>query len=137
MAEASTTTVRTVITGSGGEGAREQGEAAAARLEEFAGVPLDDEAHEAIADALRQCAARAQAAEAGIAAGGEEAADWLTADPAEPYVPLPEHGTPWRGELLPPVLTESSDPLEGEDAWDQLGQEGTDWVPAPAPGSRT
>lgn len=129
-AEASTTTVRTVISGDGG-GAREQGEAAAARLEDFAGVPLDDEAHAAIAAALRDCAARAQAAEAGIAAGGEEAADWLASDPGEPYVPLPEHGTAWRGEFLPPVLVEGTEPIVGEDAWEQLGTQGVDWVAAP------
>lgn len=128
-AEASTTTVRTVITGGSGEDSREQGEAAAARLEDFAGVPLDEEAHAAIAAALRDCAARAQAAEAGIAAGGEEATDWLTSDPNEPYIPLSEHGTAWRGEFLPPVLVEEAEPHDGEDAWDQLGKEGIDWVP--------
>lgn len=129
-AEASATTVRTVIPGDGA-GSREQAEAAAARLEHFAGVPLDDEAKDAIMEALRQCAAREQDAQAGIAAGGDEAADWLAADPGEAYVELPEHGTPWRGELLPPVDVEAPDPIEGEDAWQRLGQEGIDWVPAP------
>lgn len=134
-AEASTTTVRTVITGGGSEGAREQGEAAAARLEDFAGVPLDEEAQAAIAAALRDCAARAQAAEVGLAAGGEEATDWLVADPNEPYVALPEKGYPWRGEFLPTVAWEEVADHPGEDAWDQLGKEGVDWVPVrePAP----
>lgn len=130
-AEASATTVRTVISGEG-RASRAQSEAAAARLEGFAGVPLDDEAQAQIMAALRDCAIRAQAAEAGIAAGGEEAADWLADDAVEPYVPLPERGTQWRGELLPPVLVEEVEPLEGEDAWSELGQDGIDWAPAPA-----
>lgn len=127
-AEASTTTVRTVITGAGEDGARVQGEAAAARLDTFAGVPLDAEAHEAIAAALRDCAARAQAAQDGIDKGGEEAIDWLTSDPDEPYVSLAGNGPDWRGEFLPPLMAETSDPLVDEDRWDLLGKEGIDHV---------
>lgn len=134
-AEASTTTVRTVISGAGeAGGGRAQGEAAAARLEAFAGVTLDAEAQAAIAAALRDCAARAQAAEAGLAAGGDEAADWLADDPAEAFVPLAENGSPWRGELLSPVAWEEAPEHPGEDAWERLGSEGVDWVPVGADG---
>ena len=68
-----------------------------------------------------------------MAAFGEEAADWLTDDPAEPYVPLSGNGSPWRGELLPPVALEDAAEHPDEDAWDQLGMEGVDWVPVPVP----
>lgn len=127
-AEASATTVRTVISGEAG-GSRAQAEAAAARLEAFAGVTLDEEAQAQIMAALRDCAARAQATEAGIAAGGDEAADWLSDDPGEPYVPLPDKGTPYRGELLPPVGWEEVEPHEGEDWWPLLGAPLPDWAP--------
>ena len=131
-AEASTTTVRTVIAG-GGEGSREQAEAAAARLESFAGVALDGEAQAQIMAALRDCAARAQQAAAGIDGGGDDAVDWLADDPDEAFVHLPQNGSPYRGELLPPGAWEEAAEHPEEDAWDQLGKEGIDWVAVPAP----
>jgi len=55
-AEAQTTTVRTTITGDGDGAARIAG--AVERIEDFAGVTLDDEAQAAINAALEACAAR-------------------------------------------------------------------------------
>lgn len=59
QAEASTTTVRTVITGpAGGTDAGPLLDATAATLDAFAGVPLDESARAEIARALDACAAR-------------------------------------------------------------------------------
>ena len=122
-AEASATTVRTVISGSSEPTAE-----GAAVLERFEGVTLDEQARAAIMAALHECAARAQQAEAQIAFGGDHSADWLADDPNESFVPLPDKGIPWRGELLPPVEFEVTDALEGEDRWQALGKEIPDWL---------
>jgi len=58
LAEASTTTVRTVISGRGG--ARDL-DATSEAIEGFEGVALDEEAKAAIAEVLRDCAARQRA----------------------------------------------------------------------------
>lgn len=130
-AQASATVIRTVTHGPGTAGA--PGEDAAARLEDFAGVQLDQEAQAAIAAALRDCAGRAQAAQGALEAGGEEAMDHLADDPHEDYVPLLGNASPWRGELLPPVTLEEAAEHPGEDAWDQLGKHGIEWVAAAPP----
>lgn len=60
--EASTTTVRTVITGTGpGDGAAADLGSTAASIEDFAGVPLDDRARAELQAVLEQCAARHRA----------------------------------------------------------------------------
>ncbi|MDP5277604.1 hypothetical protein Q9Q95_01605 [Sphingomonas sp. DG1-23] len=114
-AQASATTMRTVIHGDGGsmDAALRDDEHAAA-LAGFAGVTLDAEAEAAVAAAITACAERRAAADAAIAAGGEEAADAAGDDPGEPFIPLPFEGTPYRGTLEPPVRIE----------------EAVDWVPA-------
>jgi len=128
-AETSTTTVRTVIGGAGGEGGRERVEAAAGALAAFEGLPLDDEAHAAIHSALEACAARAREA---CEATGEEGADWAEADPDAPFVALPPGGHEYRGALEPPVtLEESVAFVPGEAPWSLAGAEAPDWVPAP------
>ena len=127
-AEASTTTVRTVINGAGREGGREKVEAAAGALAEFEGLPLDDEAHAAIAAALEACAARAREAYDAV---GEEGADYAEANPDEPFVTLPHNGREYRGALEPPVtLEEAVEFVPGEMPWQYAGAEVPDWVPA-------
>jgi hypothetical protein len=91
-AEASATTVTTVITGNAsGEDSAARQDKAAASIEEFAGVTLDDEAKAEIMAALEACAAREQALEAAYKqhpnAGFEMAAD---EDLSESFLPLPQ-----------------------------------------------
>ena len=131
-AEASATTVRTVITGGAAKGA--DPEAAAATLAGFEGVQLDEEARAAIMGALHACAARAQADRQDIANGGEAATDAMENDPAESFIPLAANGTPYRGTLEPPVGWEEVVLPEGEDAWDALGQPVPEWAQHLYPG---
>lgn len=126
-AQASATTVRTVITGAPAENAAP---AHAARvLGQFEGITLDPQAHATIMEALHGCAARAQAAEAELDAGGDRAADALADDPDECFVPLPPKGSPWRGALEPPVEVREIELPEGENSWDSLGKPLPDWAP--------
>ena len=124
-AEASATTVRTVISGSGGGADRES---AAETLAGFEGVTLDEAARAAIMAELHACAARAQADQAAIEAGGEEASDVLTDDPNESFVALAPNGTPWRGAFEPPVEWREIVLPEGEDCWDWLGKPLPQWA---------
>jgi hypothetical protein len=122
QAEASTTTVRTVITGAAGGavGAARDDEAAAA-LNGFEGVALDAEAEAAIRAALEACAARARAAEGAYDQGGEAAADAAQEDPNECFF---RSADPYRGELLPPTTIEEFVPFEpGESHWTLAGAE--------------
>ena len=124
-AEASATTVTTVITGSGG-GSGEDGAArqdrAAALVEGFEGLALDEEARAEIMAALSACALREQAVEAAWErtpyAGFELAAD----NPAEDYLTLPSTGMPYHGTLEPPGQYDEAISPEGEDHWALLGQ---------------
>jgi hypothetical protein len=121
QAEASTTTVRTVITGRGagpstGSGLSE----AAAVLNGFEGVALDAEAEAAIARALEECAARARAAEAAYEKGGIAAADAAADDPGESFF----RSDDYHGALIPPCLTEDYVPfVEAEPHWHLAGAE--------------
>jgi len=131
-AEASTTTVRTVITGpstgsgQAGEGALEE---AAGVLEGFEGVRLDAEAEAAIAAALEACAARARAAYAAREKGGIAAMDADEDDPGEPFVRVHHGGPEYRGELVSPVTVEDfvRSP-DGERPWTDAGAEVVEWV---------
>lgn len=119
-AEASTTTVRTVINGPSGSGQSE--DEAAALLNGFAGVALDGEAEAAIAAALEACAARARAADALMGEGGDAAGDAAEAM-GESFVALPDGGDPYRGELLPAMEVEEFVPFaEGEAPWRLAGE---------------
>jgi hypothetical protein len=123
-AEASTTTVRTVITGSGGGEAGEREDEAAALLNGFEGVRLDAEAEAAIAAALEACAARAREADAAYTQGGAAAAEAAEDDPRESFVRLPERGLPYRADLLPPAIMEEFVPFTpGEPHWSLAGAE--------------
>jgi hypothetical protein len=126
VSEASTTTVRTVISG-GGAGANDNGaarlDAAAGVLAGFEGVALDAEAEAAIAAALEACAARARAIDAAYEEGGEAAADAAEAA-GEPFVRLPRDGDPYRGSLVPAVEAEEWVPFTpGEAPWTLAGLE--------------
>ena len=131
-AEASHTTVTTVITGSGaGSGADDAArqDKAAASIEQFAGVALDDKARGEIMAALEACAAREQALEAayerhsdaGFALAVEE-------DLSEAYFPLPETGRAWQGTLEPPVQMEEVELGDDEAHWSQIGREKPEWL---------
>jgi hypothetical protein len=121
-AEASTTTVRTVISGpstSSGQGP-ERDDAAAAVLNGFAGVQLDAEAEAAIAQALLDCAERARAAEAACEGGGVAAEEAAADDPGEVFF----RSADFHGELLPAFGTEAFEPfVEGESHWTLAGAE--------------
>ncbi|HVQ09027.1 MAG TPA: hypothetical protein VMS43_11400 [Allosphingosinicella sp.] len=125
QAEASATTVRTVISGprAGGDPGLRQDEAAEV-LNGFEGVRLDAEAEAAIAAALEACAARARAADAACDQGGEAAADAAEDDPNESFVRVSPQGSPYRGELVPPVGLEEFVPfMPGEPHWSLAGAE--------------
>lgn len=121
-AEASTTTVRTVISGpstGSGQGPERDDEAAAV-LNGFGGVQLDAEAEAAIAQALLDCAERARAAEAACDAGGMAAEAALADDPGESFF----RSGHYHGELLPACITEEFVPfVEDEPHWTLAGAE--------------
>lgn len=126
-AEASQTTVTTVISGGGDGGAAriEADNKAAALLNGFEGMALDDAARAEIMAALHACAAREQAldaAHAQNAARGFEQAAW---DSDEDYLPIPKGANPYVGTLEPPVLLEDLDLAEGEAHWTELRVEET------------
>lgn len=118
-AEASTTTVRTVITGNGK--AADSHESAQA-LENFEGVELDAEAQAAITAALEACAERYRADQELIDADDNEAVAIMVDDPTENYVPACKDGNPYHGELYPPTMMTEYVPFqEGEAHWTHTG----------------
>lgn len=130
-AEAQTTTVRTTITGDGDADGAARIAGAAAQIEGFAGVALDDEAQAAITAALEACAARRRALDTAIDAGGMAARDAMEDDPDEPFIRLPPGGLEWRGALEPPVEIEEWVPfVEDEVPWEQVGAQAADGAAA-------
>lgn len=124
QAEASHTTVTTVIhgDGAGGETQAARETASAALVEAFAGVALDAEAQGEIMAALEACAARERALQG---AGFEVLAD---EDAGEAYLPLPDTARPWAGTLEPPVQFEEVEYFGGDEAhWVQAGAEKPDF----------
>lgn len=125
VAEASHTTVTTVISGNGNgnAGRAEREDKTAALLAGFEGMALDREAQAEIMAALEACAAREQALvaaqERGAVAGFEQAAF----DSGEDYLTLPKGASPYQGVLEPPVQWDEVELAEGESHWTQLGQE--------------
>lgn len=125
-AEASTTTVRTVIDGSGKPQDLAQSVQA---LENFEGIELDAEAEAAISKALEACAARYRATEAIIDAGGDDAVAMLVDDPGESYVMVGRDASPYHGELIPPDRVTEFEPFkEGEAHWTNAGAELPYWA---------
>jgi hypothetical protein len=125
VAEASATTVRTVITGpAGNDDAGARGDAAAAAINGFEGVVLDAEAAAAIAAALEACAARARDADAAFDQGGDAAIEAAADDPGEPFVRVGHGGPHYLGALEPPVALEEFVPFVPEEApWQLAGAE--------------
>jgi hypothetical protein len=126
QAEASATTVRTVITGpaAGGDGRGARGDKAAAVLDAFEGVRLDAEAEAAIAAALEACAARARAADSAYERGGAAAAEAAADDPGAPFVRADLFQGIAIGALEPAAAVEEFVPfVEGEAAWELAGLE--------------
>ena len=128
-AEASHTTVTTVITGgASGEDAAARDDKAAAAIEGFEGMALDDEAKAEIMAALEACAARERALEDAYADPKVDAFEASLEDPGEAYVPISPNALPWHGTLEPPVITEDVE-LDGEEAhWSRVGAEKSDQV---------
>jgi hypothetical protein len=124
-AEASATTVRTVITGpAANDDAGARADAAAEMLNEFQGVELDAEAAAAIAAALEACAARARAADAAYDQGGDAAIEAAADDPDEKFVRVGQRGPHYLGALEPAVTIEEFVPfVEGEAPWQLAGAE--------------
>jgi hypothetical protein len=132
VAEAATTTVRTVITGPGagtGQAANDDergalGDKAAAVLGAFEGVRLDSEAEAAIAAALEACAERARAADSAYEKGGDAAAEAAADDPGAPFVRADLVQAIAIGALEPATATEEFVPFaEGEAPWQLAGAE--------------
>ena len=131
-AEASTTTVRTVITGNGingnGRATNNIGDAAQV-LENFEGIALDAEAQAAIAAALEACAARYRAAGEIIDAGGDDSIALLVDDPDESFVMAGRDASPYHGTLIPiDRVTEFVPFQEGEVHWTNAGAELPYWA---------
>jgi len=127
VAEASTTTVRTVIHGDGaGRDAMAAQDAAAGAVEGFAGVELDAQAMAEIDAALHALAARRRAIEGAVAAGGAERIAAEADDEATGLVRLGDRDSPYWGAL---EMTEGLADLEpparfgGEAEWVQAGAE--------------
>ncbi|RZF63579.1 hypothetical protein EWE75_15485 [Sphingomonas populi] len=124
VARASTTTVRTVISGDGRDaGGAERGDAAARALEDFAGVALDAQAEAAIAAALADCAARQRAADAVIEQGGMHAAAAQLDDPTAPFVRCDEADEPTWLTQEPVMPVEDVTLFAGDEAlWAMTGE---------------
>jgi hypothetical protein len=130
-AEASTTTVRTVIHGPsaapGRNGERDAGAAqdeAAALLGGFDGVALDEQAEAEIAAALHALAARQREIDAAVAEGAADAIALQADDPAVPLVRLRERDAPYYGPLQAGEGPVDADPMvriAGEADWMQAG----------------
>ena len=135
VAQASTTTVRTVISGAGGAGdaatGAERDDRLADALNGFDGVMLDAEAQAAIEAALHACAARARDRLSTVNRGGEAGTDAAMDDPAADYVILPKGYSPYRGVIEPPTSYGEVVPfVAGESQWQLAGAEVPEgWLP--------
>lgn len=130
MAEASTTTVRTVIHGGVSTALGTHGDAlvaqdaAAGLIEGFEGVELDEQARAEIDAALLALAARQRASDAAIAVGGPDAIAAQLGDPALPLVRLDALASPYHGPLQIGEDRPDADPVQrfgGEAGWVAAG----------------
>jgi hypothetical protein len=96
---------------------------AAATIEQFAGLELDAEAKAQIMAALEACARREQSLEAAWQRHPNMGFELEAEEGSEVYLPLPPGAREWQGTLEPPVQTEESVTLGGEDHWTLLGLE--------------
>ncbi|MHA4835071.1 hypothetical protein [Sphingopyxis sp. MSC1_008] len=126
VAEASTTTVRTVIHGDGA-GAGDPAEvhdAAAALLDGYEGAALDAQAEAEIGAALLALAERQRALDAAVAGGELDAVALQLDDPGVELVQLREHDSPYHGPLQMHEGLADADPVEriaGEADWVEAG----------------
>lgn len=129
VAEASTTTVRTVIhgpstsLGTNGDGVAAQDDAAAL-IEGFDGVALDAQAQAEIDAALLALAERQRALIAAADAGGADAIAAQLDDPGTAMVSLRDHDAPYHG----PMQMFDGPPVDGEPAQRFAGE--ADWIAA-------
>jgi hypothetical protein len=129
VAEASTTTVRTVIhgpstsLGTKGDGVAAQDDAAAL-IEGFDGVALDAQAQAEIDAALLALAERQRALIAAADAGGVDAIAAQLDDPGTAMVSLRDHDAPYHG----PMQMFDGPPVDGEPAQRFAGE--ADWIAA-------
>ena len=126
MAEASTTTVRTVIRGNAA-GAGDPGAAqdeAAAMLDGFDGVALDDQAQAEIGAALHALAERQRALIAAVDEGEPEAIAMQLDDPGVGLVRMDEKAIPFHGPLQMYEGLADAEPVQrfaGEADWVSAG----------------
>ena len=121
QAGASAQTTSVVVSGrSSGDGATTT-DAQAALIDGFSGVRLDPEAQAAIAQALADCAARRQEADAAMDEGGDAADDATADDPDEPFLRLRDGGDRYRGELEPGFTFSEFEPfVPDEPLWSSI-----------------
>lgn len=124
-AEASATTVRTVITGDGDpRGKAERDDALATELDGFDGVALDPQAQAEMDAVFLALAERRRAADAVIEAGGEDANVQLAYDPQHHFVRLGEKEWPYLGSVEPPTLgIDPNEEFAYEPHWSNAGME--------------
>ena len=129
VAEASTTTVRTVIhgpstsLGTNGDGVAAQDDAAAL-IEGFAGVALDAQAQAEIDAPLIALVERQRSLIAAADAGGVDAIAAQLDDPGTAMVSLRDHDAPYHG----PMQMYDGPPVDGEPAQRFAGE--ADWIAA-------
>ena len=127
VAEASTTTVRTVIHGAAGAGDPGAAQDAAAGLiEGFDGVALDEQAKAEIDAALLALAARRRALIAAADEGGPEGIEAQLDDPGVELVQLGGRGIPFYGPLQAFEGLADAEPVQrfaGEADWVEAGGE--------------
>jgi len=127
VAEASTTTVRTVIHGGASTSLDTTGtqDEAAALIEGFEGAALDAQAEAEIGAALLALAERQRALIAAADEGGAEAVAMQLDDPGTELVQLREHDAPYHGPLQmvegPPADAEPVQRFAGEADWVSAG----------------
>ncbi|MFC3784534.1 hypothetical protein GGR90_001032 [Sphingopyxis italica] len=127
VAEASTTTVRTVIHGGAAVGAGDAAggqDEAAALIEGFEGAALDAQAEAEIGAALLALAARQRALYAAMADGGPEAIDAQLDDPGIELVRVNEKNIPLYGPLQTFEGLADAEPVQrfaGEAEWVEAG----------------
>ncbi|RZI97818.1 MAG: hypothetical protein EON90_15545, partial [Brevundimonas sp.] len=128
VAEASTTTVRTVIHGGAAVGLDPAGtqDTAAGLLEGFEGAALDAQAEAEIGAALLALPERQRAVDAAVAEGGVEAIALQLGDPGVPLVQLREQDAPYYGPLQLGEGLVDADPvlrIAGEADWVSAGDD--------------
>ncbi|WP_428632322.1 hypothetical protein [Sphingopyxis sp.] len=126
VAEASTTTVRTVIHGGAAAGLGSAGtqDEAAAVVEGFDGTALDAQAEAEIGAALLALAERQRAVDAAVADGGVEAIALQLDDPGVGLVRIGKQAIPFHGPLQPYEGLADAEPalrIAGEADWVEAG----------------